>query len=551
MSNTPQRQSRTSLPLRTALTRGAISAIVAIAGAVSVLAGLFLFLFLQELRGAAYTLLSVGGVMLLASLLMSFATMREAIIGRRGRYAANTVVMIIAFTALAVLVQTIAVRNSYRWDVTATRQFTLAEQTVGILNNLENPIQATAFFVPGIASQEEYRVPVQDLLSELKHRSGGKFSYRFVDPDIERSLAKQYNVTQYPTVVFEDQTTGVQQRIAAPFFQERDFASALLIVTGVQRKLIYYLEGHQEKDLADRESESHQGFGFAAGSLSRDNYDVILYSPYAEENPFIPVTGEGAAAAVIIAGPGQDLIQREMTALHDYLKRGGRLLLLLEPDSPKSYADLLARWAVIVNPGFVVDEGNNVAGQTQTPLIRRGQYSEQPPIDAITNPLDQVYFPGTASFQQALPQEEMPATISVYRIASTSFFSCLAPDAEAADCRGGGIGPQAVAVAVAATAPFNEPPDPTATQLTKIVAFGDSDFANNFHHFSLSNSDMLLNSVNWLTEDVTLASVRSKPIAFRRLVVTGREMQLIRGLSWFVLPAFMALLAGVAWWRRR
>ncbi len=551
MSDAPQRQSRTSLPLRTVLTRGTISAIIAISGAVSVLAGLFLFLFLLELRGAAYTLLSVGGVMLLASLLMSFPTVREAIVGRRGRYGANTVVMIIAFSALAILVQTLAVRNSYRWDTTATRQFTLAEQTLGILDNLENPIQATAFFVPNSVSQEQYRVPVQDLLSELKHRSGGKFSYRFVDPDLERSLAKQYNVTQYPTIVFEDQTTGVQQRIAAPFFQERDFASTLLIVTGTQRKLIYYLEGHQEKDLLDRESESHQGLGFAAGSFARDNYDVILYSPYSEENPFIPVTGEGAVAAVIIAGPSQDLIEREIIALHDYLKRGGRLLLLLEPDSPKSYTDFLARWAIIVNEGFVVDEGSNVTGQTQTPLIRRGQYSEQPPIDVITKPLDQVYFPGTASFRQALPQEEMPATITVFPIASTSFFSCLAPDAEAADCREGGIGPQFAAVAVVATAPLDEPPDLNATQLTKIVAFGDSDFANNFHHFSLSNSDLLLNSVNWLTEDVTLASVRSKPIAFRRLVVTGREMQLIRGLSWFVLPGFMALLAGVAWWRRR
>jgi ABC-type uncharacterized transport system involved in gliding motility auxiliary subunit len=34
-------------------------------------------------------------------------------------------------------------------------------------------------------------------------------------------------------------------------------------------------------------------------------------------------------------------------------------------------------------------------------------------------------------------------------------------------------------------------------------------------------------------------------------VVTGREMQMIRALGWFVLPTVMALLATVAWWRRR
>ena len=551
MSDTPQRQSRTPLPLRAFLTRGVLSAVLAIAGAVGVLVGVLLFLFPTELHGPAYTLLAVGGVMLMASLIMSFALVLEAITGRRGRYGANTAVMIIAFVALAVLVQIIAVRNSYRWDITATRQFSLAPQTQGILKNLKNPIRATAFFVPGVAAQEQYRVSVEDLLSELKHRSGGKFSYRLVDPDLESSLAKQYNVTQYPAVVFEDQATGIQQSLPAPLFQERDFASALLIVTGAKRKLIYYLEGHQEKNLDDRASDSHEGFGFAAGSFSRDNYDVVPYSLYAEENPFIPTTGDDAVATVIIAGPTQDLIEKEITALQDYLKRGGRLLLLLDPNPPKSYTDFLARWAVTVNQGFVIDEASNVAGQTQTPLIRRGQYFEQPPMDAITKPLDQTYFPGTASFRQALPQEEMPDTINVFPIASTTLFSCLAPDAEATDCRGRPLGVQFTSVAVAATAPLNEPPDPKATQLTKIVAFGDSDFANNFHHFSLSNSDLLLNSVNWLTEDVTLASVRSKPIAFRRLVVTGREMQFIRGLSWFVLPAFMALLAAVAWWRRR
>ncbi|MEK7777931.1 MAG: hypothetical protein AAB303_04830, partial [Chloroflexota bacterium] len=76
MSDTPQRPSqprenpgtpRQSLALRAFLTKGSLSAVIAIAGAVSVLAGVALFLFLLELRGPAYTLLAVGGVMLMAS----------------------------------------------------------------------------------------------------------------------------------------------------------------------------------------------------------------------------------------------------------------------------------------------------------------------------------------------------------------------------------------------------------------------------------------------------------------------------------------------------
>lgn len=489
--------------------------------------------------------------MLLASLMMSFTKVWETIIGRRGRYSTNTVVMIAAFIALAVLIQLVSVRNSPRWDTTATRQYSLAPQTLDILKDLKDPIQAIAFFVPGSAAQEQYRTPTEGLLNEIQHRSDGKFSYRFVDPDIQSSLAKQYNVTQYPAVVFENQTTHNQHLLGAPLFQERDFASAFLIVTGTKQKLIYYLGGHQERDITDQAGDSHQGFGFAANSLSIDNYGVIPVSLDTEENPSIPVSGENAVAAVIIAGPGQDLSEKEIQALDDYLKRGGRLLLLLEPNPPKTYKDLLAQWAVTVDDGFVIDLGSNVNGQSQTPLIRRGQYSQTAPVDAITKPLDQTYFPGTASFKQSLPQEEMPGTISVLPMATTTILSCLAPSPEVTDCQGEGFGFLVPAVAVVATAPLNEEPLPDAVQVTKIVAFGDVDFATNFHHFSQSNADMLLNSVNWLTEDISLASVRPKPFAFRFLVVTGRQMQFIRGLSWFVLPAVMAVLAAIAWWRRR
>lgn len=533
------------------ISRGAVSAVTAIAGGVALVAGLVLLLFPADLRGPAYTVTVLGSVMLLGSFVVSFGKVMQTITGRRGRYGTNTAVMIAIVIALAVLVEILAVRNSYRWDITATRQFTLAPQTVEILKGLKGPVQATAFFVPSSISQSEYRTPVENLLSEFRHRAGGKFSYRFVDPDVQRALAKQYNVTQYPAVVFEEQTLGIQQRLVAPFFQERDLASALLIVTGAKRKLIYYLEGHKEKNIQDRAGDSHEGFGFAAGSLARDNYAVIPFSLYAEENPEIPLTGENAVHAVIMAGPTQDLIEKEIKALDAYLKRGGRLVLLLEPNPPQSYKNLLARWAVTVEDGIVIDEISNVAGQSQTPLIRRGQYP-QTPADAITKPLDQTYFPGTVSFKASLPREEMPDTITHFPLAQTSIFSCLTRDPEINRClTAAGLGSRTPALAIAATAPLNEDPDPSAVQVTKIVLFGDSDFATNFHHFSLSNSDLLLNSVNWATEDVTLASVRPKPIAFRRLVVTPQEMRLMRALSWFVLPAAMGVLAAIAWWRRR
>ena len=525
--------------------RGSLSVAIAIAGVMALFLGFILLLFIQELRGAAYTVLAVGGILLLAALLTSFATVVESVTGRRGRYGSNTLIMVAAFIALAVLVQVVAVRNSVRWDTTATREFSLAPQTLEILDTLAEPVQATAFFVPGASQQEPYRIPSENLLNEFQHRSNGNFDYRFIDPDLEPTLAMQYGVTQYPTIVFEGRESSFQFRLIAPLFQERDFTSALLIVTDIQRKTVYLLEGHGERGIFD---ESEQGFAFAADGLFRDNYGVIPISM--AQFPLIP----SDAAALIIAGPNRDLTDEEAQIIHAYLKGGGRLLLLLEPDPPQTFKDLLARWAVTVNEGVVVDLVSSLAGQPQTPLIRFGKPADAPPlpIDAITLPLDQSYFPGAITFQPSLPPEEMPDYIAHYALAVTTSASCLTTDLEVNNCPQGGFGcPRTPAIALQAIAPLNEEPDLDAPRETRIVVFGDTDFVTNFHFSSLSNEDLFLNAVNWLTEDISLASVRPKSIAFRRLVVTARQTQLIRGLSWFVLPAGMVLLSGVAWWRRR
>lgn len=553
MTNNPQRPPTRQEPSRTLVSliqqaipaRGGLSLVIAIAGAASLFLGLILLLFLQELRGAAYTVLAIGGILLIAALMMSFATVMETITGRRGRYSTNTLVMVAAFVALVVLVYVVAARNPQRWDVTATGQFSLAPQTLYILENLAEPVKATAFFVPGDTQQEAYRIPTENLLNEFRHRSSNKFSYDFVDPDRQPTLAKQYRVTQYPTIAFEGEESGLLYRLTAPLFQERDFSSALLIVTGVEQKAIYYLTGHGERNLQDFEVASRQGFGSAASAMSRDNYAVLPLS--LAQTPEIP----GDAAAIIIAGPTRDLEEEERQILHSYLKSGGRLLLLLEPGPPQTFKDLLARWAVTVDDGTIIDLVSSLAGQPQTPLIKREQYLATPPIGAITSPLDQSYFPGATSFRPSLPPEEMPETIAYYPVAQTTLLSCLTPDPKINTCPQGDFNILFPVWAFQAIAPLNEEPDPDAPREARVVIFGDTDFATNFHLYSQSNSDFLLNTVNWLTEDISLASVRPKAYAFRRLVVTAREMQLLRGLSWFVLPAAMAMLAGVAWWRRR
>ncbi|MBI2170942.1 MAG: GldG family protein [Chloroflexi bacterium] len=554
MSTSPRRPSQeTTGTLASAIQRaipstakGIVSLALALGGVLGLLFGGVVLLFLRELQGAGYTVLAVGGILLLAGLMLSFTAVRQSVTGRRGRFSTNTIVMIMAFLVLAVLVYAVGARNPVRWDATATKQFSLAPQTVSILEGLKGPVQATAFFVPGDAQQEPYRLSVEGLLDEFHHRSRERLSFRFVDPDVQPTLANRYRVTRYPSVVFEEMDSGRIYRLTVPLFQERDFASAILVVTGVEQKKIYFLTGHAERSIDDVDTSSRQGYGLAATGISTDNYEVRNLA--LAETPEVP----SDTAAIIIAGPRLDLTEGDAELLHRYLKSGGRLLVLLEPNPPQSFKDLLARWGVKVEDGTVVDLGSSISGQPQTPLIKKEQFfSDTPGQKTITSLLDQSYFPGAAAFQPVLPGEEMPDTIRLQPLARTTILSCLTLDPNVNTCPGLSPNLLVPAILVQAIAPMNEQPLGGAPREAKLALFGDADFAANFHLYSLSNSDLLLNTVNWLTEDISLASVRPKPIAFRQLVVTGRQMQLIRGLSWFVLPVAMATLAGIAWWRRR
>ena len=84
-----------------------------------------------------------------------------------------------------------------------------------------------------------------------------------------------------------------------------------------------------------------------------------------------------------------------------------------------------------------------------------------------------------------------------------------------------------------------------------IVVIGDSDFASNKYITSSRNQDLFANSVNWLTKDTELISLRVKETVFRELVLTKNERAFIRWSGWLLMPSIIGSLGILAWWRRR
>ena len=535
------------------------SAIAAVVGIGAVVIGGVLYLAIDESRDSSITLLIIGVVLLFLALVISPRAVAIFLIGRQGRFGANVVVMTVAFFAIVVLVNFLIDRNTSRFDVTYARKLTLSQQTVDVLKTrLDTPVRANVFFVPGrntFAKQE-----TEDLLSEFA-RHNKNLTYRFIDPELERTIALQYEVAEYPAIVFEDIDRGIRQSVVcfAPRgatsclnFTEQEFVTGILVATGTVQKTIYVLVGKGGPGItrdAITGDISDEGFDFAVEGMQRDNY-IVRALDLAQVGR-VPED----AAVMVIAGPNKDLDVSEQfderAALVDYIKGGGRIVALFDTDTPQSYVDLIGQWGVTLGGPSIADAASSVAGQMLTPLVQRanGQFVPNVTGIGITNQIDVAFFPEVTSVESVLPREELPPFISFVPLALTTPASWLETDAENINPDPDEKrGPFPVVAVLQASGTVDE----TELHLPALfVIFGDSDFAKNKFFFNKDNADLLLNSINWLAEDYELISIRPKITTKRELVLNERESDFIKWTSWFLPPLLMVFLGTVVWWRRR
>ena len=568
---------------------GGLSTTFASVGVIGLVLGLTLLIFVSDLRTYGYIILIIAAVLILASLTISFRTVGAALRGRRGRYSTNTIVMIVALLGIAAVVAFLAFENTYRADVTSTKQFSLFPRTEEILKALNEPVEARVFFVPGRNPEESaflelVRGQIDDIMHEFDVRTG-KFSYEFVDPVESPDTAQEFGATPpFPTIVFRGKESEKTHQISPTRFLEQDFVTALLIVTGEKQKKVYFITGHDERRIENFEPAS-DGYGFAYDAIRSENYAVstLNLNLPGDQEILERDRDNNDVNMLIVAGPRKDMLQGESEILDDYMLNGGNVLFLLDPETPPSFREFLARWGLVVGQGHILD-AQSLGDNNEITFLRRGQYAESIPdeflnnvlqVFKVSNGLDTTYFPGLTSLEpvdhesvvffppiikleeeapEATTADDIVPTIFGSALAFTSGQSWLVNDLERSEPNQGDrrdiFFP---AVAIRALARVGEPLPTDLAEVTpaSIVVFGDSDFATNGWLFTPDNSDLFLNSINWLVGDLALIGIKPKPNPFRELRLLPNERNVMRYSSWFLLPALMALLGGVVWWKRR
>jgi hypothetical protein len=521
----------------------ATALLLTIIGIGSFLTGFLLYIWVSELRTFANWLMFLSAALFIIAALSSLVPIKQFLSGHRGRYAINALAMLFAAIFITILVNYLGFKGTVRYDLTSTRQFSLSAQTLQIVNDLKEPVHAIAFFIPDKSDEIIERQRAEDLLSEYKNQSNGLISFQFKDPDSDPAFAKAKGVSWFPLILFEAKDSGERYSLPVPPVAEQDITSALLAVTGTERKMIYFLRGHGEKSPSEIQENDDNAIGMAVRGVLADGYGV------GELN----LSQKGAVpddtAVLVIAGPKSNILRQESEILSNWLNNGGRALFMLDPKTPESFIKVLEPWGISAGVGTIVDRGSSLYEAPKNPIIQPRQYSED---SYITSFLDATLLPEASPVFVVVDPKKQPPWIDYTSLANSSIGSWVTLDEERLDYAPelDVFGPHSIGYSVEAASIVNvEPVDELSSTL--IVVIGDSDFASNKYYSYSSNKDLFINSVNWLAQDYDLISIRPKIFSFRHLVLTRFEYNFIRYSSWFLLPTIVALAGLLTWWRRR
>ena len=475
---------------------------------------------------------------------------------------------IILVTVIVFIVNILSENYNFRLDLTKSKEYTLSKATRNILKNLDKPVTITAYFSKDLPPNiGNISGSLKDMLIEYSNRSDGMVVYKFVNPN-EKDALEQEAVKNgiQPVMINVREKDQVKQQKAymgavvsmgegkekIPFFQpgsamEYALSTTIKKLSVIDKPTIALIQGHGEPSV----NELTQVY----------NELSILYRIESLKLTDTSVIQEKIKTIAIIR-PVDTIPAAQLLILDKFLARGGNIFLALNrvegnftnargTSVSVGMEDWLRKKGITISDNFIVDancgavtlqqqQGNfTMSTQMQFPYLPViHKFANNP----ITKGLESVslQFASPITFAGDSSVKFIPIAFSSDK--SGSLRAPLYFDIQK-QWQNNDFPMSGLVVAGILEGKLS------GNMKSRIVLVSDGDFAvgspRGGNQLPPDNISLLVNSIDWLSDDTGLIDLRTKGVTSRPI----KEMQdsTRAFLKWlnFLVPIILIIIYGL------
>lgn len=418
----------------------------------------------------------------------------------------------------------LSTRYPLQADWTANGRNTLSAASQALLARMDAPIQITAY----VREQPALRDAIARVIGRYQ-RYKPDLTLHFVNPDLLPDRARELGISGDGLlyVDYGGRSEKLQQ------LNEQALTRVLQRLSRPGERAVLFLDGHGERKPLGIANHDLGTFGQELEKIGIRPRPLNLVA-----EARIPTD----AAALVIAGPRTPLAPGAVEAILEYVRQGGHLLWLRDPDEPAVLQPLAAVLGIAFLPGVVVDADAPGLGIQNPAFIPIADYGPHPITEKLRAP---------ALLPQAAALTVQPGggwTAAVLLESQPRSWTETGPlegpmqfDPDSAERSG----PLTVGVAL-----VRPRPDAALSQ-QRIVVIGDGDFLSNTYLGNGANLELGLNMFNWLTVDEVPILIPPRIAPDPNLTLSAGALALIAAVFLIGLPVTLIASGWLIWFRRR
>lgn len=437
--------------------------------------------------------------------------MKKNIAFRGGSYAIVLTCIVLALLVVVNLLAGALPANLTKLDISSSKLYSITSNTKAVVNALEQDV--TIYWIVQSGKEDDV---IDNLLAKYESLSD-HIEVVKRNPDVYPAFARQYtdetvsnnslvvvSGEKYRYVPYSDiyvsQGSAYSYSYTTSFDGEGAITSAIDYVVSTQLPILYTLEGHGETALPDTFTSQLEKENVETESLSLLNVDEIPED----------------AAALMIHAPASDISGEEAKMLSEYVKSGGKLLILAGPVADGELTNLygiLSDYGVSAVQG-IVSEGDRSHYAFQAPYVLLPDLGDSD----ITAPLAEKNYMAIVPIAAGL-QISGDSAVSLLNTTDSAYSKIAGYQQTTYEKEDGDI-----------DGPFSLGVDIQDHSSGRIMFFTSSYLLDDMYnaYSSGANNDMVMNALSALMGDRQAMSIRSKSLNYNYLTISESAASTIK-----------------------